>query len=104
MTGLRRAGGVIFNDNDYYIINNIHYTLAISGGFDDSINITTTDYQEELLPNSAIIHSTYDVYGFGLVTIKITVTSPKVGEVTETMKGFQIGPYTISKPYFLAWY
>jgi len=104
MTGLRMAGGIIFNDNDDYIVNDIYYTIAITGGFDDSIDITITNYIEELLPNSAILHSIQNVYGFGPVTMTIAVTSSSVGDVTETIKGFQIGPYTISQPYALAWY
>ena len=104
MTGLRSAGGVIFNDNEDYVVYDIHYTLSISGGFDNSIDITIPGNKEELLPNWAILQSINDAYGFGPVTMSITVTSSNAGEVTETIKGFQIGPYTISQPYVLAWY
>ena len=104
MTGLKRAGGVIFNGNEDYIVYDIHYTLAISGGLNDSINITIPGYIEELAPNQAILQSTNEAQGFGPVTMKITVTSSNAGESAETINGFQVGPYTISQPYVLAWY
>ena len=104
LTGLKRAGGVIFNGNEDYAVYDIHYTLEISGGLNDSINISIPGYIEEILPNQAVLQSTNEVKGFGPVTMTMTVTSSNAGESTEIINGFQIGPYTISQIYVLAWY
>ena len=103
LTGLRQVGGVIFNNGDD-VAYDIHYTFAITGGLDDSINIVIPGQKEELESNEAIVQLTNRAYGFGSVKITLTATSSNAGEATETIKGFQMGPYTISKSYVLAWY
>jgi hypothetical protein len=70
---LRQAGGIIWNDG-LDTIRDVQYTFTIRGGYD-----------------------------YGPVTITMTVTLSNAGEVTATSQGFQIGPYTISKTYLMAW-
>ena len=47
--------------------------------------------------------STNKAKGFGPVTLTMTATSSNAGEATATSQGFQLGPYTISKTYLMAW-
>lgn len=103
LTGPKQAGGIIYNEGDESAYE-ITYIFKITGGFDNSINITITDQEDELSPNECLTLVIMGVRGFGPVTLSLTATSSNAGETTETSRGFQIGPYTISKPYILAFF
>ena len=99
---LRQAGGIIWNDG-LDTIRDVQYTFTITGGSDDSIDITISDDVGNIENNQAYMISTKGAQGYGPVTITMTATSSNAGEVTATSQGFQIGPYTISKTYLMAW-
>jgi hypothetical protein len=105
MFGLRQAGGIIWNDGDE-TIKDVQYTFTVKGGSDDSINIKESGVAIDgnIEVNQAYSISTSEARGFGPVTLTMTVTSSNAGEVTASSKGFQIGSYTISKTYFMAWF
>jgi len=102
---LRQAGGIIWNDG-IDTIRDVQYTFTIRGGYDNSINITISGDagDGDMEVNQAYSIPTNKVKGFGLVTLTMTATSSNADEATVTSKGFQIGPYTISKTYFMAWF
>ena len=102
MSGLRRVGGIIYNDG-LDTIQNVQYTFTITGGSDDSIDITISDDVGNIENNQGYMISTKGAQGYGPVTITMTATSSNAGEATATSQGFQIGPYTISKTYLMAW-
>ena len=102
LSGLRRVGGIIYNDG-LDTIQDVQYTFTITGGSDDSIDITISDDVGNIENNQAYMISTKGAQGYGPVTITMTATSSNAGEVTATSQGFQIGPYTISKTYLMAW-
>ena len=102
MSGLKRVGGVIYNDG-LDTIQDVQYTFTITGGSDDSIDITISDDVGNIENNQGYMISTKGAQGYGPVTITMTVTSSNAGEATATSQGFQIGPYTISKTYLTAW-
>ena len=102
MSGLRRVGGIIYNDG-LDTIQDVQYTFTITGGSDDSIDITISDDVGNIENNQGYIISTKGAQGYGPVTITMTATSSNTGEATATSQGFQIGPYTISKTYLMAW-
>ena len=102
LTGLKRAGFVIFNNGDDVILD-ITYTFKVEGGFDNSINKIISGHEEKLNSNSALLQPIQTINGFGLVTLSIEASSSNAGSSEETMKGFQIGPYTITQTYVLAW-
>ncbi len=102
MSGLRHVGGIIYNDG-LDIIQDVQYTFTITGGSDDSIDITISDDVGNIENNQGYMISTKGVKGYGPVTITMTATSSNAGEATATAQGFQIGPYTISKTYLMAW-
>jgi hypothetical protein len=104
MTGLRQAGFVISNDNEDFVATDIHYTFTVTGGFDDSIDYTMEGQKDELRSNQAFLFSTPSISGFGPVTLTITTVSSNAQDVTATRSGFQLGPYTMSTPYVLAWF
>jgi len=105
MLALRQAGGIIWNDG-FNTIQDVQYTFTITGGSDDSINIKISGdaADGDIEVNQVYSISTNEAKGFGPVTLTMTVTSSNAGEVTATSQGFQIGPYTISKTYFMAWF
>jgi len=103
LTGFRRVGGVINNNGDD-LVYNIEYTLSITGGYDDSINLIKTGSYDELIPSQSIILTTNEIYGFGTVTIELKAISSNTGSAEDTITGFQIGSYTISQPYITAWF
>ncbi|MCK5030795.1 MAG: hypothetical protein KAR64_04955 [Thermoplasmatales archaeon] len=102
---LRQAGGIIWNDG-LDTIRDVQYTFTIRGGFDNSINITISGDagDGDMEVNQAYSISTNKAKGFGPVTITMTATSSNADEATATSQGFQIGPYTISKTYLMAWF
>ena len=102
LTGLKQAGFVIFNNGDDVILD-ITYTFKVEGGFDSSINKIISGHEEKLNSNSALLQPIQTINGFGLVTLSIEASSSNAGSSEETMKGFQIGPYTITQTYVLAW-
>ena len=102
---LRQAGGIIWNDG-LDTIRDVQYTFTIRGGSDNSINITISGDagDGDMEVNQAYSIPTNKAKGFGLVTLTMTATSSNADEATVTSKGFQIGPYTISKTYLMAWF
>ncbi len=102
MSGLRHVGGIIYNDG-LDTIQDVQYTFTITGGSDDSIDITISDDVGNIENNQGYMISTNEARGYGPVTITMTATSSNAGEATATSQGFQIGPYTISKTYLMAW-
>ena len=105
MLALRQAGGIIWNDG-VDTIRDVQYTFTIRGGYDNSINITISGDagDGDMEVNQAYSIPTKEAKGFGLVTLTMTATSSNADESTATAKGFQIGPYTISKTYLMAWF
>ena len=101
---LRQTGGIIWNDG-LDTIRDVQYTFAITGGFNDSINITISGDagDGDMEVNQAYSISTNKAKGFGPVTLTMTATSSNADEATATSQGFQIGSYTISKTYLMAW-
>ena len=102
LSGLRRVGGIIHTDG-LDTIQDVQYTFTVTGGSDDSIDITISDDIGNIEYNQAYMISTNEAQGYGPVTITITATSSNAGEATATAQGFQIGPYTISKTCLMAW-
>jgi hypothetical protein len=100
--GLKRAGFVIYNSGNESILD-INWIYSIKSITHDDINYSYFDELELLENNSAYLFSTPDVNGFGLVTLLLNVSSLNAGNKTISIKGFQIGPYTISRPWILAW-
>jgi len=105
MLALRQAGGIIWNDG-FNTIQDVQYTFTITGGYNDSINITISGDagDGDMEVNQVYSISTNKAKGFGPVTITMTATSSNAGEATATSQGFQIGSYTISKTYLMAWF
>ena len=101
---LRQAGGIIWNDG-LDTIRDVQYTFTITGGSNDSINITISGDagDGDMEVNQAYSISTNKAKGFGPVTLTMTAASSNADEATATSQGFQIGPYTISKTYLMAW-
>ena len=104
MLALRQAGGIIWNDG-FNTIQDVQYTFTITGGYDDSIDITISGDagDGDMEVNQVYSISTNEARGYGPVTITMTATSSNAGEATAISQGFQIGPYTISKTYLMAW-
>lgn len=100
---MRRAGFVIHNSGDQSSAD-IQWVFSIKSIFSDEIDYSFSDARESLRRNSAIQFLTNEVHGFGLVTLSLSVSSSNAGDKTLSIKGFQIGPYTISRPWILAWY
>jgi predicted RNA-binding protein with TRAM domain len=102
---LRQTGGIIWNDG-LDTIRDVQYTFTIRGGNDNSINITISGDagDGDMEVNQAYTISTNKAKGYGPVTLTMTATSSNADEATATSKGFQIGSYTISKTYLMAWF
>jgi hypothetical protein len=103
LTGLRQQGGVISNYNQDESVYNISFTFSIIGIYDESINYVFSNFIDELEPNQALLFSEMFVSGFGPIIISLNASSSNAGDTEESIKGFQIGLFTISKPYVLAW-
>ena len=103
ITGLRQQGGVINNYNQDDSVYNISFIFSIIGIYDESIDYVFSNFIDELEPNQALLFSERFVNGFGPVTISLNASTSNAGFAEESIKGFQIGPFTIAKPYFLAW-
>ena len=101
---LRQAGGIIWNDG-LDTIRDVQYTFTITGGYNDSINITISGDagDGDIEVNQAYSIPTNKAKGYGPVTLTMTATSSNADEATATSQGFQIGSYTISKTYLMAW-
>jgi len=102
---LRQAGGIIWNDG-LDTIRDIQYIFTIRGGYDNSINITISDDagDGDIEVNQVHTISTKEAQGYGPVTLTMTATSSNTDEATATSQGFQIGSYTISKTWLMAWF
>lgn len=73
------------------------------GDLGNSINKIINDHQEILIPNSLYFVTINSVNVFGSITLSIEAISSNAGLTYETIKGFQIGEYSITQPYLLAW-
>ena len=105
MLALRQAGGIIWNDG-FDTIRDVKYTFTVRGGIDNKINVTISDDtgDKDIEVNQVFSISTNKAKGFGPVTLTMTATSSNADEATATSRGFQIGSYTISKTYLVAWF
>jgi len=101
--GLRKTGFIIYNKGDEPILN-IQYIFSIKGGANNEIDYSYSKEIEPLKFNSAYQFLTNEVYGFGMVTLSLSVSSSNAGDKTLSIFAFQIGPYTISRPWILSWY
>jgi hypothetical protein len=103
LTGLKRAGSVIYNNGDEDVLD-ITFTFSVIGGYDDSINKIILGEIEILQPNTSYLITTNKINGFGPVIISNYVDSSNSGMTEEVINGFQLGSFTITQPYFISWY
>jgi len=82
---------VNIGDNPAY---NVSYTFAITGGYNGVINATFSDNWSEMPPRCGWGFFN-DAYGFGPVTITLTVSASNADNVTKSVNGFQIGKRTL---------
>jgi hypothetical protein len=82
---------VNIGDNPAY---NVSYTFAITGGYNGDINSTFSDNLSEMPPGSGWGFFN-DAYGFGPVTITLTVSASNADNVTKSVNGFQMGKRTL---------
>ena len=101
--GLRSTGFILANYGDESI-NDIQWVFSIKSVSNDKINVTYSGEFGSLDYNQGYQYTTSYVKGFGFVKVSITATSSNADESTETMKGFQIGPYTLGRSLISAWY
>lgn len=104
LTGFKQVGGVINNNNIDESVYNISYTFSITGINDGSIDFFYHDNIDNLDPSTALLFTFDFIHGFGPVIISLNATTTNAGSDEVSIKGFQIGPYTIAKPYLLAWF
>jgi hypothetical protein len=78
-------------DNPAY---NVSYTSSITGGFNNNINITTSSNVSKIPPKYAM-GSLTKMFGFGPVTITLSVSASNADNITKSVKGFQIGRRTL---------
>ena len=82
---------VNIGDNPAY---NVSYTFAITGGYNGDINATFSNNESKMPPKSGLGFFN-DAYGFGPVTITLTVLASNADNVTKSVNGFQIGKRTL---------
>ena len=102
LAGLKQAGCFVYNLGEEDIFD-VTFTFIITGGFDNSINKRLHDHKEILEPNTAYLRPIDSINGFGPITLSIEATSSNAGSAEKTIKGFQLGAYSITQPYLLAW-
>jgi hypothetical protein len=102
LTGLKQSGSFVYNsgDEDMY---DVTFQFKVTGGFDNSINIVINNHQEIIPPYTVLLFTLESVNGFGPIDLTVYAHSSNAGSAEETIKGFQLGTYTITQPYLLAW-
>ena len=100
--GLRKTGFIIYNRGEEPILN-IQYVFSIKGGTNSEIDYSYSKEIEPLKFNSAYQFLTNEIHGFGMVTLSLSVSSSNAGEKNLSISAFQIGSYTISRPWILSW-
>lgn len=101
--GLKKTGFIIYNRGDEPILD-IQYVFSIK---DNTNNEIIYSYSKEIEPlkfNSAYQFVTNEVRGFGVVTLSLSVSSSNVGDKNLSIFAFQVGPYTLSRPWIFSWY
>lgn len=93
LMGLDMVGGAIGNRGDS-TAENVSYNFTVTGGFLNNIDYNFADYWGNIKVNEALGVATYFVSGFGPVTITLSATSSNADDVSETVKGFQLGSIT----------
>jgi hypothetical protein len=106
LTGLRQTGGVVINNKNETIYN-IAYTFSVIGNNETFLDYVDHGFIDELGVNSAFLFSTphaTSVNGFGPVIISLNASLTSGFYIEKSTSGFQLGPFTLSKPYILAWF
>ncbi len=103
LTGFSKAGSFIYNGGDEDIYD-VTFTFSVIGGYDESINKIMPGHRDILQPNTSYLLTTNSINGFGPVTLSIYASSSNAGSIEETIKGFQLGSFTITQPYVISWY
>jgi len=101
--GLRKTGFMIYNNGDDPILD-IHYVFSIKSSENNEIDFSYSKEIEPLKFNSAYQFLTNEVQGFGMVTLSLIVSSSNAGDKNLSISAFQIGPYTIGRPWILTWF
>jgi len=78
----------VINNTGDAIATNVNYTLSVTGGIFNLINVTVTDVEAELVPDGEIIIETGVFFGLGPIEINVTVSADGVEEFTKTTNGF----------------
>lgn len=73
---------------------NVSFTSSITGGFNNNINITTSNNMSEMPPKSAMGFLD-KMFGFGPVTITLSASASNADNVTKSVHGFQMGRRTL---------
>lgn len=91
--GFFAINGWIMNigDNPAY---NVSYIFSMIGGFHNDINVTASDMMSEM-PSESAMGVLSDTYGFGPVTITLSVSASNADNMTKLVKGFQVGKRTL---------
>ena len=100
--GFKKTGFIIYNKGDEPIVD-IQYVFSIKGGADNDIDYSYSKEIEPLNFNSAYQFITNEVHGFGVVTLSLSVSSSNAGDKNLSISAFQIGPFTISRPWIFSW-
>lgn len=101
---MKQQGGVISNYDETESIYDVSFTFSIKGLSDKSIDYVFSYHIDELEPNQALLFSDRFVNGFGPVIISLNASSSNAGTAQVSIRGIQLGPFTLAKPYLLAWF
>lgn len=86
------SGGVVSAEllsNGEADAEDIEWTITVTGGFLNRINVTTTDTIDSLATGSMIVITNENpIYGLGPVDITVTATAPNTTLVRERAEGF----------------
>jgi len=105
LTGIRQVGFSMYNSGGNAVdetIKDIRWTFTVKSIDDENIDLSYAAEIESMAYNQGCTFFTNEATGSGPVELTLTATSSNAGEVNKTIKGFQIGPITISQNFLLS--
>lgn len=105
LTGVRQIGFSLRNSGgnpNAETIEDITFTFTVQSITDDEINFSYSDDIASMAYNEGSQFLTNAISGYGPVELTLTASSSNTEAVSKSIKGYQIGPITLSQSFLLS--
>ena len=98
-----RSVGFILNNIGDSTIEDISWSFSTHNDAEDGFNMEISDVIDEIGPGESTIFSIKLESDFGIIDLKASANCSQTGEMSDSIKIFQLGPLSIGRPFALSY-